>query len=83
MNQVFECGTWHRSSEITASDATPAMVKTLHNVWFRGNAPSEDEVRTRIASQLAADIEQTSKADVKTSDKSKSKSNNQQEYIDQ
>lgn len=56
-NQVFECGSYHRGSTGEGSDASPAMVKTRHSVWFRGEPPSNQSVRDRLAKKMQRDLQ--------------------------
>lgn len=50
---IFECGTMHRSPGFTSPDNNPAMVKTHHSIWFRGDAPSIDDARDRYTNKVA------------------------------
>jgi len=48
---VFECGTYHRSNgENSGSDASKAS--TLHQVYFKGKPPSDEEVRNRMIANI-------------------------------
>jgi hypothetical protein len=50
-NPVFECGTSHRQNgENTGNDASKAA--TLHQVYFKGQAPTDEEVRNRMIANI-------------------------------
>jgi len=49
---IFECGTSHKSTAFTSPEDSPQMVFTHHSVWFRGAAPSEDEVKQRMMNSI-------------------------------
>ena len=45
----FECGSNHEDTGATmAPEDHPSMIFTHHTIWFRGDAPSEEEHRERL-----------------------------------
>ena len=50
---VYECGTSHREDTSNgAGSSSPSMAKTHHMIYFRGQAPTEDEVRKRLLDKI-------------------------------
>jgi hypothetical protein len=50
INPVFECGTYHRSNGENSND--PSKAATLHQVYFKGQPPTDDEVRNRMIANI-------------------------------
>jgi len=48
---VFECGTYHRSNGEN-SDNDSSKASTLHQVYFKGKPPSDEEVRNRMVANI-------------------------------
>jgi hypothetical protein len=45
----YECASNHQDTgAIVAPDEAPGMVFTHHTIWFRGDPPTDDEVRNRL-----------------------------------
>lgn len=51
-NPIFECGSYHRDVMDAVGANSPAMARTHHTVYFRGKAPSADEVRQRMLAKI-------------------------------
>jgi len=51
-NPVFECGSSHRGITKNNPENNPNMAATHHSIYFRGKAPTAEEVRKRIISRI-------------------------------
>ncbi len=51
-NPIFECGSFHRSISDAIGNKSPSQALTHHSIFFRGVAPTDETVRTRMLAKI-------------------------------